>query len=258
MVGPMRVTEHDAVRRPGDLRLLWLIARRGARESLRDRMTLIVSLGFVLVLPVILLLTLVRIQIAASGPNDAAALGGSLATFLFLLGLAPTTGAIGIACGQFAGEGEAGSLAPLLASPASNVAIFGGKILAAVLPTLIFAAFADFTYVVGLAVGYGPERLRLLPPALAAALLALVPATALFSATVASLVSCVRSFNTAQQISGLVLTPLNGLLVAAVLVAQGAGVLALGGVVIALIALDALLIVVGAATWRREEVLARR
>jgi len=259
MVGPMRVTEHDAVRRPGDLRLLWLIARRGARESLRDRMTLIVSLGFVLVLPVILLLTLVRIQIAASGPNDAAALGGSLATFLFLLGLAPTTGAIGIACGQFVGEGEAGSLAPLLASPASNVAIFGGKILAAVLPTLIFAAFADFTYVVGLAVGYGPERLRLLPPALAAALLALVPATALFSATVASLVSSrVRTFNTAQQISGLVLTPLNGLLVAAVLVAQGAGVLALGGVVIALIALDALLIVVGAATWRREEVLARR
>ncbi len=258
VTGTMRVAEHGAVRRPGDLRLLWLIALRGARESLRDRLTIVVNLVFALGLPIVLLLTVVRLQIAVSGPDDAA-LGSSLALFLFLLGLAPTTGAVGIACGQFAGEAESGSLAPLLASPASNVAIFGGKILAAVLPTLFFAAIADLTYLIGLAVGYGPERVRLLPPALAAALLVLVPATALFSATIASLVSSrVRTFNTAQQISGLVLTPLTGLLVAAVFVAQRAGAFGLGGVVVALVALDALLIVVGAATWRREEVLARR
>jgi ABC-type Na+ efflux pump permease subunit len=254
-----RATGHNAARRPGDLRLLWLIARRGARESLRDRMTIVVSLVFALGLPLALLLTAVRFQIAASGPDDAAALGGSLVTYLFLLGLAPTTGAIGIACGQFAGEKESGSLAPLLASPASNVAVFGGKILAALLPTLLFAALADLTYLIGLAIGYGPGRLRLLPPALAALLIALVPATALFSATVASLVSSrVRTFNTAQQISGLVLTPVNGLLVVAIFATQRAGALGLGAVVAALCALDLLLIVVGAATWRREEVLARR
>lgn len=259
MAGPPGVAEHGAVRRPGDLRLLWLIALRGARESLRDRMTIVVSLVFALGLPIALLLTAVRLQIAVSDPRDPAALGGGLALFLFFLGLAPTTGAIGIACGQFAGEAESGSLAPLLASPASNVAVFGGKILAALLPTLLFAAIADLTYLIGLTVGYGPERLRLLPPVLALTLLLLVPATALFSATVASLVSSrVRTFNTAQQISGLVLTPLTGLLVAAVFVAQQAGALGLGGVVVALCALDALLIVVGAATWRREEVLARR
>lgn len=259
MVGPMRATERGTIRRPGDLRLLWLIARRGAHESLRDRMTIAVSLLFALGLPLIVLLTVVRFQIAISKPDDGAALGASLATFLFLLGLAPTTGAIGIACGQFAGEGEAGSLAPILASPASNVAIFGGKILAALLPTLLFAALADLTYLLGLAVGYGPERLRLLPPALAALLIVLVPATALFSATVASLVSSrVRTFNTAQQISGLVLTPVNGLLVVAIFATQRAGALGLGAIVLALLALDALLIVVGARTWRREEVLARR
>jgi ABC-type Na+ efflux pump permease subunit len=259
MTGMVPLAERVTVRQPGDLRLLWLIALRGARESLRDRMTLIVSLFFALGLPIVLLLTAVRLQIATSDPHDPAALGGGLALFLFFLGLAPTTGAIGIACGQFAGESESGTLAPLLASPASNVAIFGGKILAALLPTLIFAAIADLTYLLGLTIGYGPERLRLLPPVLAVALLLLVPATALFSATVASLVSSrVRTFNTAQQISGLVLTPLTGLLVAAVFVAQGAGALGLGALVAGLLALDALLIVVGARTWRREEVLARR
>jgi len=259
MTGMVPPTAHATVRRPGDLRLLWLIALRGARESLRDRMTIVVSLVFALGLPIALLLTAVRLQIAVSDPHDPAALGGGLALFLFFLGLAPTTGAIGIACGQFAGEAESGSLAPLLASPASNVAVFGGKVLAALLPTLIFAAIADGTYLIGLTVGYGPERLRLLPPALAAALLVLVPATALFSAKVASLVSSrVRTFNTAQQISGLILTPLSGLLVGAVLVAQGAGVPGLVGIVVVLLALDLLLIVVGARTWRREEVLARR
>jgi ABC-type Na+ efflux pump permease subunit len=258
-MGTMRVTEHGAVHRPGDLGLLWLIARRGARESLRDRMTIVVSLVFALGLPIALLLTAVRFQIATSDPRNPAALGGGLALFLYFLGLAPTTGAIGIACGQFAGEKESGSLAPLLASPASNVAVFGGKILAALLPTLLFAAIADATYLIGLTVGYGPEQVGLLPLALSATLIVLVPATALFSATVASLVSSrVRTFNTAQQISGLVLTPLTGLLVAAVLLVQDAGSLGLGALVVALLVLDALLIIVGARTWRREEVLAQR
>ncbi len=259
MTGTVPLTDAAPRRGPRDLRLLWLIARRGARESLRDRMTLIVSLAFALGLPLVVLLAAVRLQIAASDPGDPAVLGLSLATFLYLLGLAPTSGAIGIACGQFAGEGEAGSLAPLLASPASNIAIFGGKILAALLPTLVFAAIADLTYLIGLTVGYGPERLRLLPLAPAALLIVLVPATALFSATVASLVSSrVRTFNTAQQISGLILTPLTGGLVAGVFIVQRAGALGLGAFVVALLALDVLLIVVGARTWRREEVLGRR
>lgn len=246
------------VRRPGELRTLLLIARRGALESLRDRMTIFISLLFVLGLPLLLLLTAVRFQVAASAPGDEAALGRSLAVYFFLLGLAPTTGAVGIACGQFAGEKESGSLAPLLASPASNTAIFGGKILAAVLPALGFALIAECTYLLGLLATVGIDRLRL-PGALSVALLALVPAVAIFTATIASLVSSrVRTFNNAQQISGLVLTPFSAAFAALAFLLPRFATPGLIAVIAGLFALDALLMFVAAATWRREEVLAQR
>lgn len=262
----MRARSHDlslgpvgAVRRAGEWRALWLIARRGALESLRDRMTIVVSLLFSIGLPTVIVNTVVRFQVALSGPGDEAALGQALAIYFLMLGLAPTTGAVGIACGQFAGEKEAGSLAPLLASPASNVAIFGGKILAAVLPTLIFAIVAEIVFVVNLLILIGVAGVRLLPADLSLAMVALVPALAIFSATIAALVSSrVRTFNTAQQISGLVLAPFTAILAGIAFNMPRLGTVGLFTVVAALFALDLLLTILAARTWRREEVLAGR
>ncbi len=256
--GDRHVPSPMQVRRPNALRTLLLIARRGALEALRDRMTLGVSLLFALGLPILLLLTVVRIQVATSAPGDEVALGRSLAIYFLLLGLAPTTGAVGIACGQFAGEKESGSLAPLLASPASNVAIFGGKILAAVLPALGFAAIAECLYLGGLLTLVGVARLRL-PGVLSLALLALVPAIALFTATVASLVSSrVRTFNSAQQISGLALAPFSAAFAVLAFLLPRFATPGLIAVVTGMFALDALLAFIAATTWRREEVLAQR
>jgi ABC-type Na+ efflux pump permease subunit len=236
-----------------------MIARRGALESLRDRMTIVVSLLFAIGLPTLIVNTVVRIQVALSGPGDEAALGQALAIYFLMLGLAPTTGAVGIACGQFAGEKEAGSLAPLLASPASNFAIFGGKILAAVLPTLVFAAVAEIVFLINLLVVIGVAGVALLPANLSLAMLALVPAMAIFSATIASLVSSrVRTFNTAQQISGLVLAPFTALLAGVAFNLPRLGTVGLFAIVVGFFALDLLLTTLAARTWRREEVLAGR
>ena len=109
---------------PSDVRLLLLIARRGALESLRDRMTVIMSLFFALAFPTFLVLTAVR----PLAGNHSSAVGAGMAVYFLIIGLMPTTSAVGIASGQFAGEKEQGNLAPLLASPASNVAIYGGKV----------------------------------------------------------------------------------------------------------------------------------
>src|SRR5215217_5500235 len=109
---------------PGDLKAMLLIARRGAIESLRDRSTAAMGVFFSLVLPVVLVMT--RIWPRA---DSAEASGGALAGYLLLVGLLPTSAAVGSASGQFAGEFEQGSLTPLLASPASNTAIFAGKVL---------------------------------------------------------------------------------------------------------------------------------
>lgn len=249
----------QGIHRAGELRTLWLIARRAAVESLRDRMTIAINLLFSIGLPILIVQTVVRFQVAASAPGEGRALGQALAIYFLLLGLAPTSGAVGIACGQFAGEKEMGSLAPLLASPASNGAIFGGKILAAVLPALLFAIVAEVTFLINLLALIGVAGVRLLRGDLSLALLALVPGVAIFTATIGSLVSSrVRTFNTAQQISGLVLAPLTGSLAILAFRLPHVGTAGLVAVVAGVFALDALLIVVAARTWRREEVLAGR
>ena len=252
--------EAEIVTRPSDLHALWLIARRGALESLRDRLTLGFNLFFVFVLPVGMVLSVVRWQVnAAVAAGNEAAIGTTLAVFFLSVGLLPATGAVGIASGQFAGEKEQGSLAPILASPASNFAIFGGKIMGSVLPAMCFAIVAEAVYFASLAAVVGVDTLRQLPLALSLTLLALVPAVAVFAATIASLISSrVRTYNAAQQIGGLALIPFWGGVFALTLRLQDWGVQALVAAVIGLVVIDAVLIALAAATWRREEVLAQR
>jgi ABC-2 type transport system permease protein len=242
---------------PGELHTLLLIARRGAIESLRDRMTLILSLFFAFVFPIAMVLVVVRP--VADSPDAETTLGFLIALYFLLVGLLPSSAAIGSACGQFAGEKEQGNLTPLLASPASNIAIFGGKVLGAALPALFFSVVAELAYLGTMTVVVGPARLRLIPVALAIAMLALVPIVTTCAATVASLVSSrVRTFNAAQQISGLLTVPIWVLIIGLAVKLQDWGVPLLIATVVGLAALDIILVVISARTWRREEVLAQR
>src|SRR5262249_41917008 len=134
----LTVVESPVYVPPGDLRATLLIARRAALESLRDRTTLLISAFFSLALP--LLWVLLAIRPAAGGPQRH--LGVLMPFSLLPVGWLPATAASSVASGQFAGEKEQGTLAPLLASPASNRAIFGGKVLGAVLPALLYSAIA--------------------------------------------------------------------------------------------------------------------
>jgi ABC-type Na+ efflux pump permease subunit len=239
-------------RPPGNMRTIWLIARRAASESLRDRLTLLVSLFFAIVLPLGLVLFVVR----PLADGDDALLGTVLGVYLLLVGLMPAVSAVGIAAGQFAGEKERGVLTPLLASPASNIAIFGGKVLGAIMPPLTYAVVGDSVYLIGVAVVLGPDRLGLIPLALAIAMLILVPAMTAFAATVASLISSrVRTFNAAQQLAGLVLMPVWGVMLGVAIKLPEWGNAALFAALLALVLVDGALLAVSAATWRREEVL---
>ena len=244
---------------PRDLEMTWLIARRAAIDALQDRLSLLMGGAFAVLVPVVLVLVIVRPLVSGPAPEAELSLGDALAFNLLVVGLLPTSAAIGIASGQFAGEKERGILTPLLASPASNVAIFGGKVLGAIIPPLLYALVADGVYALGLVLLFGPAALGLLPVSLSLTLLALIPAVAWFAASVASLISSrMRTFNAAQQVGGLVLMPVWGVVfgVAAKLADWGpVGMIsALGG----LLVLDVLLTSVAASTWRREEVLAHR
>jgi ABC-type Na+ efflux pump permease subunit len=243
---------------PSDARATLLIARRAALESLRDRTTLISSAVFSLGLPLLWVLLVIR-PVAQSSHTAPAALGSLITIYLLIVGLLPTSASTGVAAGQFAGEKEQGNLAPLLASPASNMAIFGGKILGAVLPALVYAAIAEISYLIEIAAFTGVDTLRLLQPALALAMVALVPVIAIFGAAVAAVISSrVRTYQTAQTLASLALLPVFFVFFAVTTQLQSWGALALLAGVAVFAAADVALIAFAAATWRREEVLAKR
>jgi ABC-2 type transport system permease protein len=244
-------------RLPGTMTVTWLIARRAALEALQDRLSLLVGLFFALVVPLGLLVLVVLPSSVPGGPGPE--LAARLASNLLVVGILPAFSAVGVAAGQFAGEKERGLLTPLLATPASNGAIFAGKVLGAVIPSLAYAALADATYLVGASLLLGPANVGLLSPGATVATVLLVPAVTCFAAVMASLISSrVRTFNAAQQLGGLVLTPVWAAVLALATWLHVWGSPALFGVVGALFVLDVALAALAAATWRREEVLARR
>jgi ABC-2 type transport system permease protein len=246
--------------RPSTLATAWLIARRAALESLRDRSTLVLSIIFALALPTFFALGAVRPEaLHARTGAQRIDLGATMALYLLIVGLGPSSSASSVAAGVFAGEMEKGNLAPLLATPASNLAIFLGKIAGAVLPACLYAAIAEAIFLTEVALAAGPDRLRLLPVSLSAVMLLLVPALATLNATLASLISSrARTYTGAQTVAGLLLVPIMAVLVGIAYLLRYWGPWWPFAVVAALVAIDALLIARGAATWRREEVLARR
>jgi len=236
------------------------IARRAAIESLRDRTTYIMSLIFAVVLPIGVVVGMLRPDSLHAGTSaKTAALATLIGVCVLIVGLGPSSGAMNIAAGVFAGEKEKGNLAPLLATPASNLSIFAGKVLGSVIPALLYSLLAEIIYLVALAGILGPDRLRLLSLSLWFSTAMLVAPFTVLGAAVASFISSrVRTYNAAQMATGLALLPIMGLLLGMgiALRDQSAGLrLACAA---GLIALDLLVLRVAAYTWRREEVMAHQ
>jgi ABC-2 type transport system ATP-binding protein len=252
---PKPSSSDSAIRPPSDSGALLLIARRAALESLNDRLTRLMNVFFALIAPLLLLTLVIRPVVVQAG--DLAP--DVLAFYLLVIGMMPAVGAVGIAAGQFAGERERGVLTPMLASPASNLAIFGGKVLGSILPPIVYTLIAEVVYLTGVAVLFGVDVLRQFPPGLTLAMLLLVPAATCFAAIVGTLVSSrVRTYNAAQQIAGILLIPLWAGLFAVAFRLQEWGDVGLLASVGGVLLLDAVLTKFAAATWRREEVLSQR
>ena len=256
----MTVAPHVVYAPPGTVRMAWLIARRAAAESLRDRNTAITNVLMVILLPLLVTFYLILPNaVRTEGPFGNDALGLQVALYVLAVGIFPAGGSVGIAAGVFAGEKEQGNLTPLLASPATNVAIFGGKVLGAILPPMLYATVVEALFAATVWFFAGPRVLGLVSPPVYALMLAMVPCYATLGAGIASVISSrVRTYTTAQTYTGLTLLPVLGVTFAVVVRLLTAPVWALGIAVASVALLDVALILVGAATWRREEVLAQR
>ncbi len=167
----MAVLEHiqspQAARRPPvfsrhDLHMALIVTRREVRDSFRDWRIIIPIVLLTLFFPGLMNFTAGRL-LGFVGQFGAELVAERLIPFLLLVvGFFPMSFSLVIALETFVGEKERKSLEPLLATPLTNMQLYVGKMLAAVVPPLIASYLGIAVYLVGLAVTvqwYAPPTL---------------------------------------------------------------------------------------------------
>jgi ABC-2 type transport system permease protein len=257
--------------------VLGVLIRKEWEDVFRNRMVLLT----LLLTPALLVVVAVGTSLPVSGakiePGDVAELrtvaGGLcdgvadalcldlyLATLMMGMFLVlPTVLPSVIAAYSIVGEKTERTLEPLLATPITTTQLLAAKALAAVVPAVVATWTAAGAYLALLAAVVSPALVvAVLSPAWIAALLGIVPLLALASVLVAVMVSS-RSTDprSAQQVAGLVVAPVIGLLIA-----QSLGVMVIRPSVVGLglgilMALDGVLGWLAVQLFQRESVLTR-
>jgi len=167
-----------------------------------------------------------------------------------------------IASDSFAGEKERKTIEALLATPISDGELFLGKTLVSFVPSMMVTVVSFLIYltVVNMA-SFNVFDGRLLLPNLVWIMLVvgLAPTLALVSIGLTVMISArVKGFREAQQINGLLMIPILGLVFAQI---SGAAILG-PAMVVALIGifagLDIVVFSIGMRTFKREEILPKR
>jgi ABC-2 type transport system permease protein len=162
--------------------------------------------------------------------------------FLIMLVLGPITSAMSIAASSVIGEKQARTLEPLLVTPITTLELLGGKLLGALLPTLVLSLLSIVLYlgVIAAAAHDGVFAVLLGPRTLGIVFL-LGPLAAMVALLLAiSVSSRVNDPRTAQQLSIFVILP-----IPALLLGQLFGSIQLTGTVILWIALGLLVVNIG-------------
>ena len=192
-------------------------------------------------------------------PEEAAVQAFVFHRFLTLLLLVPVTGAITFAGHSLVGEKLGRSLEPLLASPLTTVELLIGKVIGALIPSMLVMAGTFALYLLGIGLLAEPGVLRaMVDPRTLLLVCALGPVASLVALQVGVLVSArVNDPRTAQQFGALLILPLTGLFMAQI---AGAFVLTTGMILTLLAGLLlvwVLLLSLGVWLFDRETILTR-
>ena len=104
----MITPQKTAYIQPGDLQTTWLIARRQFLDAIRDRSTLIMACFFLLLQTVLVLFSLGSLLRGRLSAQNMQYAGTMMSFYLLYAGIMPSTPAISIAAGVFAGDKERG------------------------------------------------------------------------------------------------------------------------------------------------------
>ena len=256
--------------------IVWTILRREWIETIRNRLllsTIIIPPLILTVAPIVLAGAIgqralppgLATQILGQKPEWAAFTPGELAgafavqQFLVFFLLMPAYIPLSIATFSIIGEKQARSLEPVLAAPIRTAELLAGKAIAALVPGVL-AGWATYVVFVALAsVVYGPHLFGVVTdPSWLAGVFLLGPAVGLASVVSGVIVSSrVNDPRVAQQIGGVIIVPIVGLVLA-----QASGTILVGAagyavmtVVVLVVALVGLRI--GVRLFDREAILTR-
>ena len=165
-----------------------------------------------------------------------------------------------VAADSFAGEKERKTLEALIYTPTTDLELFIGKVLSAMIPALLVTLVGFLLYSLTANLAAWPTMGEIILPNAAWIILVLwvAPATAVTGLGATVIVSSkVNSYQEANQIAGVIVLP-----IFALVVAQVTGVMYFGVLLTVLLGLvfwvaGGVLLVLGVRTFRRSEILAR-
>lgn len=236
------------------LRPVWIITKREVRDLFRDWRIIFPIIGLTVLFPFLMNFTAQQILDFVRG-YGADIIGERLVPFLMMVvGFFPLSASLVIALDTFVGEKERGSIEPLLNTPLNDWQLYTGKLLSAIIPSLFGSFLGMGVYLGGLALQGVPLPEKGLTTLII--FLTMVQAVVMVSGAVV-VSSQATSVKASNLLSSFIIIPI------AILI-QGESVLMFWGTystlwwaVFGLLVLAFLLVRVGLAHFRREELLGR-
>lgn len=235
------------------LRPVWILARREIRDTLRDWRMVAPIVVLTLFFPVLMSFVADAALKWVHRYGGAPIIGERMIPFLLMIvGFFPISFSLVIALETFVGEKERHSLEPLLATPLTDIQLYLGKTIAALVPPLAASYLGITVYLIGLYFfeGWSPS------PTLLVLVVALTTAKGLIMVTGAVVVSSqTTSVRAANLLASFIIIPM-------ALLAQGEAVIMFWGnygvlwwIFLFLLVADVALVRMGIHTFNREGLL---
>lgn len=232
----------------------WVITWREVRDQFRDWRIIFPVLGLTVVFPFIMNWTADR-MLNFVRQYGASLIGERLVPFLLMIvGFFPISVSLVIALESFVGEKERSSIEPLLNTPLKDWQLYLGKLVAATVPPLFSSYLGMIVYLIGLAINGIPWP----EPNMMAQIICLTTVQAVMMVSGAVVVSAqATSVRAANLLASFIVIPSAFLIQWEALVMFWGNFDTLWWVVFGILVLTFLLVRIGLAQFRREELLGR-
>lgn len=184
------------------------VARREVYDTLRDWRLMMPIFGLTLFFPALMTFLANQMVVFLEAYNSELIASRSAPLLLMVVGFFPTSFSLVIALESFVGEKERKSLEPLLSTPLSDLQLYLGKTIAAVIPPLFASYIGIFVYTIGVSIVMGPMRLTSL-----LTVIILTTVQALLMVAIAVVVSSqTTSVKAANMLASFIIVPISLLL----------------------------------------------